>query len=250
VSDIGAVVQGGVSSTSVVRQGIWQLGLLKHPRAPEGLHGLVLAAPERPERADLPKYDRAALLNIEGEKLILTQGDGAIIRIQLSVAWLFAQQQTFNLEKQQMCFRQSESFVFFEGAYTSIFKQEDEIIGTIPAQCRPGGGRRSYQSVCFYDGHIYVLCFTVDGETGRILARQSHVQGRARDGHNYPVHRRKLPELVAPMSSVRFVVKPGTTLELLAGARPPKQFAARKQLAYLGLQDTDAGVSRCSFDPQ
>ena len=26
---------------------------------------------------------------------------------------------------------------------------------------------------------------------------------------------------------VRFVVKPGTTLELLAGARPPKQFAAR-----------------------
>ena len=30
-------------------------------------------------------------------------GDGAIIRIQLSVAWLFAQQQTFNLEKQQMC---------------------------------------------------------------------------------------------------------------------------------------------------
>lgn len=40
-------------------------------------------------------------------------------------------------------FRQSESFVFFEGAYTSIFKQEDEIIGTIPAQCRPGGGRRS-----------------------------------------------------------------------------------------------------------
>lgn len=248
ISDFGAVLQGGVSSNSAVRPGTWRLGLLEGPMPPEGLRSLVLAAPERPERLDLPKYDRAALLDIEGERLTLIQGDGAIVRIQLSgVAWLFAAQQSFSIEKQRICFRQSENFVFLEGFYTSTFlptKQEDEVIGTLPATCRPAGGRRCYLSVCFYDNHIHVFCFTVDGETGRILARQSHVQGRARDGHSFAVNSRKVLELAVPMSSVRFVVKPGTPLQLLAAARPPKQHAARKQLAYLGLQDTDAEAER------
>ena len=44
-------------------------------------------------------------------------------------------------------FRQSENFVFLEGFYTSTFlptKQEDEVIGTLPATCRPAGGRRCF----------------------------------------------------------------------------------------------------------
>ena len=36
---------------------------------------MVLAAPELPDREDLPKYDRLALLDVEGEKLTLIQGD-------------------------------------------------------------------------------------------------------------------------------------------------------------------------------
>ena len=44
-------------------------------------------------------------------------------------------------------FRQSENFVFLEGVYTSAFlptKREDEVIGTLPATCRPVGGRRCF----------------------------------------------------------------------------------------------------------
>lgn len=84
---VGAVLQGGVSSFSAVRPGVWPLGTLEGPRPTARQQCLVLAAPERPEREDLPKYDRAALpgrlgrlrdrsrLDVEEEKLTLIQGD-------------------------------------------------------------------------------------------------------------------------------------------------------------------------------
>lgn len=74
----------------------------------------------------------------------LIMGLWLIFSLKLLDKYLFSASMTWLSHRGgQQGFRQSESFVFFEGAYTSIFKQEDEIIGTIPAQCRPGGGRRS-----------------------------------------------------------------------------------------------------------
>eukprot|EP00435_Cladocopium_sp_Y103_P062926 s868_g24.t1 len=187
ISDFGAVLQGGVSSDSAVRPGTWRLGLLEGPMPPEGLRSLVLAAPERPERLDLPKLS--------------------------GVAWLFAAQQSFSVEKQRICFRQSENFVFLEGVYTSTFlptKQEDEV----------------------------------DGETGRILARQSHVQGRARDGHSFAVNSRKVLELAVPMSSATGTVRYRPVSPVALEKWQPEPPAKPKQLAYLGLQDTDAEAER------
>eukprot|EP00913_Durusdinium_trenchii_P015893 g14936.t1 len=257
VSSVGAVLQGSVSSEAAVRPGTWPLGRLEGEVPPEALRSLVLAAPERPERGDLPKYDRAALLDIVGEKLTLIQGDGAIVRIQLSgVAWLFAPQQQLLLEDQTISLRCAEGMVFWGGCFRTAFSQEEMLrlasslelegntykwirIGRLPSELRPCGGRRSYLSVCFHNGHIHVLRFTVEGETGHVQVQGSHVQGRARDGHAFAVSV-KAATLETPMSSVRYLLTPGKPLELLAAARPPKQQAARKQLAYLGLQDDEA----------
>ncbi|CAK9085621.1 unnamed protein product [Durusdinium trenchii] len=240
VSSVGAVLQGSVSSEAAVRPGTWPLGRLEGEVPPEALRSLVLAAPERPERGDLPKYDRAALLDIVGEKLTLIQGDGAIVRIQLSgVAWLFAPQQQLLLEDQTISLRCAEGMVFWGGCFRTAFSQEEIRIGRLPSELRPCGGRRSYLSVCFHNGHIHVLRFTVEGETGHVQVQGSHVQGRARDGHAFAVSV-KAATLETPMSSVRYLLTPGKPLELLAAARPPKQQAARKQLAYLGLQDDEA----------
>ena len=91
--------------------------------------------------------------------------------------------------------------------------------------------------MCFLDNHRHVLRLTL--LESRMLLEVSHVEGRARDGHVYQLQCRRVPDLTVALSSVRFCSHVGQPFELLAGARPPKQHAARKQLAYLGLQDGD-----------
>ena len=106
---------------------------------------------------------------------------------------------------------------------------------------------RGFLLVCLLDGHCHVLRLTVKDT---MVLQLSHVEGRARDGHAYDVQCRRLPELQVALSPVRFCRALGQPLELLAGARPPKQHAARKQLAYLGLQDGDALLTDVAWPRQ
>lgn len=106
---------------------------------------------------------------------------------------------------------------------------------------------RGFLLVCLLDGHCHLLRLTVKDT---MVLQLSHVEGRARDGHAYDVQCRRLPELQVALSPVRFCRALGQPLELLAGARPPKQHAARKQLAYLGLQDGDALLTDVAWPRQ
>eukprot|EP00931_Biecheleriopsis_adriatica_P115086 TRINITY_DN90921_c0_g1_i1.p1 TRINITY_DN90921_c0_g1~~TRINITY_DN90921_c0_g1_i1.p1 ORF type:complete len:1336 (+),score=212.36 TRINITY_DN90921_c0_g1_i1:33-4010(+) len=258
---LGAVLQGGLSSSRAVKPGSWPLGKLEASDGveaccpPVAVQSVVLAAPERPDREDLPKYDRAALVDVsEAGNVTLVQGDGAVARIQLgSVSWLRTDLQELVLDSElldilgesattaaQNCSagcRRSETFVFCEGALPGFAcsQVEDVVVAKMPPNCRPEGGRRSYLCLCFCEGCIHVLHLGLDS-SGQLSARRSHTQGRARDGHSFDVQKRAV-SLEAPLGSVRFVLAPGRAIELLSGARPPRQHAARKQLAYLGLQD-------------
>eukprot|EP00971_Amphidinium_carterae_P114915 2276419-Amphidinium_carterae.1 len=92
----GSVLQGGVFAMNLRAGHAGQsLGRLafgdKHyqhlPRSP--VQAYVLASPEGPDREDLPKYDRVAVIEISttGE-VSVNQIDGVVARMQLGLAWL------------------------------------------------------------------------------------------------------------------------------------------------------------------
>lgn len=269
----GAVLQGGVSCSRVVRPGTWPLGKIgagPHvredasdsdslagegclPRAP--IHAIVLAAPERPDREDLPKYDRAALVDISlSGDVTVSQADGHVARLQLAnIVWLRTSLQPLPLDAKfkalcgdaagEMGFRRAGTLVFCEGMLpgAEYHVTEDVVIGTLPPDCRPDGGRRLFMALSYTDGQVHVFRVFLE-PSGRVAARRSHTQGRARDGHIFEVAKRQPGALRWSLGTVRFTIQSGPPLPLLAGARAPLQHAARKQLAYLGLGGSEAPV--------
>lgn len=251
----GAVLQGAVSCTWTLQPGTHPLGRLAetdnvksrciHPWAP--IRVCVLAAPERPDRQDLPKYDRPAMVevSVDGE-VTVSQEDGVIARLQLgSIAWLCTKQHLLHLslqfEKgntpQNVCCRRAGPLVFCEGILPCLdcSQSEDLDLAVLPPECRPHGGRRCYLAVCNRGGLVHVLRVLLQGN-GQLSVRRSHTQGRARDGHLYDAPMRHVGALEVSLACVRFTAEIGLPLTLLNGSRAPRQHAARKHLAYLGLQ--------------
>jgi len=259
----GAVLQGGICA-KVWKPGTWPLGQLvpvgssngagvcDHPPAP--VHCLALGAPERPDREDLPKYDRIAWVSVsvDGE-VTVAQDDGVVARLQLgAVAWLNTPLLRLGLEleaetESTKCAlvgcRRAGPLVFCEGIVPGMEYNigEDATFATLPPDCRPRGGRRCYLTACCRGGMIHVMRLFLDA-SGRLSARRSHTQGRAKDGHIYEVAKRQPGLLELPIGMVRFATEVGTKLSLLADARAPRQYAARKQLSYLGLGSEKDGT--------
>jgi len=73
--------------------------------------------------------------------------------------------------------------------------------------------------------------------SGRVAARRSHTQGRAKDGHIFKHEKRQPGILQLILGSIRFpTAGAGTLIKLLGDAKSPPQNAAKKQLSYLGIK--------------
>eukprot|EP00927_Polykrikos_kofoidii_P077261 TRINITY_DN74219_c0_g1_i1.p1 TRINITY_DN74219_c0_g1~~TRINITY_DN74219_c0_g1_i1.p1 ORF type:complete len:1476 (-),score=281.90 TRINITY_DN74219_c0_g1_i1:36-4415(-) len=236
-------------------------------------NSVVLGAPERPDREDLPKYDRVVLVDVSSDgKLIISQEDGIVARLQLGgVAWLRSEFNSIPLEPRMLQqeepqddedsvsvegaeanaaaaaeasaaaatvgYRRDGNLVFCEGVLPAFpyVQTEDTVVAVFPPHVRSSSGRRCFLAVVPVDQVIHMVRIDMEPVSGRLLARRGHAQGRARDGHIFEVSKKNPGALKVSLGTVRFVVGGGAPLELLAGARAPRQFAARKRLAYLGL---------------
>eukprot|EP00928_Gymnodinium_smaydae_P099927 TRINITY_DN966_c3_g1_i1.p1 TRINITY_DN966_c3_g1~~TRINITY_DN966_c3_g1_i1.p1 ORF type:complete len:1532 (-),score=349.65 TRINITY_DN966_c3_g1_i1:31-4626(-) len=294
----GGALQGSVCARAVVSGALPVGALPSGPavrRPATRVLATVLGAPERPDRDDLPKYDRVVLLEVSpAGQLHASQVDGIVARLQLGgAAWIHgplislpldawvlrqasgqeALPEASTEEKQESleenaddgsapaagaslasdvaekdlegarefyrgsvgC-RRAGGLVFCEGLMGMELGLAEQTLGVLPPEYRPHGGRRCYLAVSPQGERVHFLAVRVDA-AGRLVVRRSHAQGRARDGHLFEatVSRKHPGRLELNLGCVRFAARQAVPLELLADARAPRQFAARKRLAYLGL---------------